>query len=96
MLTRLPTAGMQPTDLDAATSSNKQIAGHSNATPIRFCFRQTTSQGSFQRSARTTIVNRSGIRSRVTTSRAAPVSEILRTVQSITPPRKMRLRGARR
>ena len=48
MLTRLPTAGMQPTDLDAATSSNKQIAGHSNATPIRFCFRQTTWQGSFQ------------------------------------------------
>ena len=71
------------------------------ATPNRFCLRHTTRHGRLRPSVSTISLNRSGMKSGVTTSRAAPVSDKLRTVQSIVsppqlmdPPLKMRRRGA--
>jgi hypothetical protein len=61
----------------------------SKVTPIRLSLRQTIWQGRFRLSDWTISLNRSGMKSGVTTSRAAPVSEILRTVQSIAPPPKL-------
>ena len=73
----------------------------SNATPMRFSLRQTMWHGRFNWSDGTNSVKRSGMNKGVTTSSAAPVSEILRTVQSIPPPPnsivpafKVRWRGA--
>jgi hypothetical protein len=61
----------------------------SKVTPMRRSLRQTMWQGLFKPSDGTISLNRSVMKSGVTTSRAAPVSEILRTVQSIAPPPKL-------
>ena len=59
---------------------------HPNLTPIRFSLRQTTVQARCVPSAWMNRVNRSGMPTGLLTSSAAPVSEKLRTVQSIAPP----------
>jgi hypothetical protein len=61
-------------------------AAQSNATPMRLSLRQTMWHGRFNCSDGTNSVKRSGMNKGVTTSSAAPVSETLRTVQSIPPP----------
>jgi hypothetical protein len=69
--------------------SRRTFPCQSNVTPIRHSLRQTTRQGGLRPSDGTIKVNLSGMKSGVTTSRAAPVSEMLRMVQSITPPPKL-------
>jgi len=73
---------------------------HTNRTPMRFADRQATLQSRFRNSGFIKSVNRSGIPTGLSTSKAAPVSDILRIVQSIAaatpnmmePPLKVRSR----
>jgi hypothetical protein len=71
---------------EQAASEASRKRSQSNATPIRFSFRHTIWQVLLNRSLRTKSVKRSGIKSGVATSSAAPVSERSLTVQSIPPP----------
>ena len=66
--------------------SSEMACYKSNAMPIRLSLRQATWQGRFNWSVGTIKVKRSGMKSGVTTSRAAPLSEMFLTVQSIAPP----------
>lgn len=74
---------------------------HTNFTPIRFAERQITRQLRFTNSGLISSVNSSGMPIGLSTSKAAPISDILRIIQSMAaatpnmmePPFKVRKRG---